>query len=296
MSRKIYGVTVGTGFKPEAFVEKTGHAEQIEKNKKAISKLQEDVNDIKENGTGESGEDGFSPIATVTKTSTGARISIQDAKGTTTADIYHGDKGDKGDTGATGPQGPKGDTGSQGPKGDKGDTGNIGIHIGNEPPTDDSVGMWIDTDDDTSVKQNLLVVNISNGIRVIDGGLSYSRGIVEIRVINGVLWVIDSGVYNFTSTFTAKNNRTILEFDLPKELSNKIYNANGVYGTTGTVGYFPALAYENETYTTFNCQSYLKRSAIGEDKDTYQLVYTGVSTVKGGGLCGFHLKMPLLLV
>ena len=50
------------------------------------------------------------------------------------------------------------------------------------------------------------------------------------------------------------------------------------------------------TYTTFNCQSYLKRYAIGEDADTFQLVYTGLSAVNGGGLCGFHSKMPLLLI
>lgn len=138
--------------------------------------------------------------------------------------------------------------------------------------------------------------NISNGIRVIDKGLSYSRGVVEVRQIGNILWIIDSGVYNFTSGFATAKNRTVLEFDLPKELSNKIHNVNGVYGTTGTISYFPALAYENVTYTTFNCQSYLKRSVIGEDYDTFQLVYTGLSAVSGGGLCGFHLKMPMFLI
>lgn len=45
--------------------------------------------------------DGFSPIATVTETDTGATISITDVNGTTTADVLNGEKGDKGDTGAS---------------------------------------------------------------------------------------------------------------------------------------------------------------------------------------------------
>lgn len=141
-----------------------------------------------------------------------------------------------------------------------------------------------------------LICKINNGISVIDTGLTYTRGVVEVRKTGSILWVIDSGVYNFTANFTQANNRTVLQFDLPKWLSNKLPNVNGVYGGTGTIGYFPALAYENVTYTTFNCQSYLKRSAIGDDYDTFQLVYTGLSAVSGGGLCGFHSKMPLLLV
>lgn len=142
----------------------------------------------------------------------------------------------------------------------------------------------------------VLICKINNGISVIDAGLTYSRGMVEIRKTGSILWVIDSGVYNFTADFEQTNNRTVLQFDLPKWLSNKIPNVNGVYGGTGTIGYFPALAYENVTYTTFNCQSYLKRYAVGTDADTFQLVYTGLNAVSGGGLCGFHLKMPILLI
>ena len=66
---------------------------------------------------GSGGEDGFSPIAAVTQTDTGAVISITDAKGTTTATIANGAKGEKGDTGVQGPQGQKGDTGATGPQG-----------------------------------------------------------------------------------------------------------------------------------------------------------------------------------
>lgn len=89
---------------------------------------------------GGSGADGFSPIARVVQTPTGATITITDKTGTTTAEIANGAKGD---TGATGPQGPKGDTGEKGAdgtmtfadlteeqkaslKGDKGDTGATG--------------------------------------------------------------------------------------------------------------------------------------------------------------------------
>lgn len=168
----------------------------------------------------------------------------------------------------------------------------------NTPPDDaPENSLWIDTDEDmVSEPLSGVMASIDNGISVIDTGLTYTRGIVEVRRMGDILWIIDSGVYNFTANFAAANNRTVLEFSLPKDLSSKLPNVNGVYGTTGTIGYFPALAYENVTYTTFNCQSYLKRSAVGDDKDTFQLVYTGLSAISGGGLCGFHLKMPLILV
>lgn len=59
---------------------------------------------------GPAGSDGFSPIATVTQTETGATISIQDKSGTTSATITNGAKGDKGDPGPQGEQGPAGYT------------------------------------------------------------------------------------------------------------------------------------------------------------------------------------------
>ena len=91
---------------------------------------------IAESGGGSGGADGFSPIANVKQTSTGAVITITDKTGTTTATVTNGKdgqngkdgepgaKGEKGDKGDTGPEGPHGD---QGPKGDKGDTGSQGI-------------------------------------------------------------------------------------------------------------------------------------------------------------------------
>ena len=63
---------------------------------------------------GQDGADGFSPVATVTQTSSGATITITDKNGTTTADVAKGVKGDKGDTGDTGPQGATGPSGADG--------------------------------------------------------------------------------------------------------------------------------------------------------------------------------------
>jgi hypothetical protein len=137
---------------------------------------------------------------------------------------------------------------------------------------------------------------VNTDISVIDTGLTYARGLLMVKVVGSTLWVIDSGVYNFTDSFKTSKNRTVLQFTLPKSISDKLPNTNGVYGGTGTISYFPALAYENVTYTTFNCQSYLKRSKIGETEDTFQVVYTGLNAISGGGLCGFHLRMQLLLV
>ena len=54
---------------------------------------------------GPAGSDGFSPIATVTQTDTGATISIQDATGTTTATITNGQDGANGVTGPAGADG-----------------------------------------------------------------------------------------------------------------------------------------------------------------------------------------------
>ena len=219
-----------------------------------------------------------------------------------------GEKGDKGDpftyedftaeqlAALTGPEGPKGDSYNLTDE-DRREISEMITYVQDEEPENAPEGsIWVDEDAESDFVPQNVIAKINDGISVIDTGLTYSRGVVEIRKIGSILWIIDSGVYNFTSSFAAAKNRTVLQFELPKALSNRLPNVNGVYGGTGTIGYFPALAYENVTYTTFNCQSYLKRSAIGTESDTYQLVYTGLSAVNGGGLCGFHLKMPLILI
>ena len=100
---------------------------------------------------GKDGKDGISPAVTVTKTETGATISVTDATGTTTAELHNGEKGDKGDTGSRGAagksayeialqngftgteadwlaslKGQKGDTGAPGAKGEPGEKGDRG--------------------------------------------------------------------------------------------------------------------------------------------------------------------------
>lgn len=98
-------------------------------------------------GSGAAGIDGFSPIASVTQTDSGAVISITDKGGTTTATITNGkdgadgqpgkdgadgaagekgDKGEKGDPGEPGEKGEPGIQGIPGEKGEKGDTGATG--------------------------------------------------------------------------------------------------------------------------------------------------------------------------
>lgn len=76
---------------------------------------------------GPAGADGFSPIATVTQTETGATISIQDKSGTTTATITNGQDGAPGPQGIQGPQGETGPQGEQGPAGADGHTPQRGV-------------------------------------------------------------------------------------------------------------------------------------------------------------------------
>ena len=69
MSRKIYGRPIATPINPEKFG----------------------------SGGSGSGEDGFSPIATVTQTAGGALIEITDKTGKTTATITNGKDGNPGE-------------------------------------------------------------------------------------------------------------------------------------------------------------------------------------------------------
>ena len=102
---------------------------------------------------GPAGQDGFSPIATVTQTEDGATISIQDANGTTTAKVSNGapgrqgDPGPQGEPGKDGAPGKDGQDGAPGPAGkdgEKGETGDSGVYIGQTEPTDPDVNVWID--------------------------------------------------------------------------------------------------------------------------------------------------------
>lgn len=71
----------------------------------AKNSLVEAINELYNRGSsggndpGQDGEDGFSPIATVTQTAEGATISITDKNGTTTATVTNGKDGEDGDPG-----------------------------------------------------------------------------------------------------------------------------------------------------------------------------------------------------
>lgn len=74
-------------------------------------------------------EDGVSPTASVAKVGTISTLTVTDGSGTTTAQIVDGYTPVKGVDYVDGEQGPKGDTGAtgpQGPQGLKGDTGSTG--------------------------------------------------------------------------------------------------------------------------------------------------------------------------
>lgn len=218
---------------------------------------------------------------------------IQGIRGERGEQGLKGDKGDRGEQGSQGVPGVKGETGARGADGKDGKTPEKGVDYF----TNDDKAEMVEETKNAVLQLVLEPSYINTDIRIADKGLTYIRGIRAVKIIGSILWVVDSGVYNITDDFKTAANHTVYEFTLPKEISNLIPNVNGAYGTTGTLGYFPALAYENTTYTTFNCQSYLKRSAVGETEDTFQIVYTGLNAIKAGsGLCGFHLRMPVLLV
>ena len=60
------------------------------------------------------GQDGFSPIATVTKSGDTSKFTVTDKNGTTEVDIKDGKQGPQGRQGEIGPQGPKGESGADG--------------------------------------------------------------------------------------------------------------------------------------------------------------------------------------
>lgn len=67
------------------------------------------------------GNDGFSPIITVSAIAGGNRITIQDIKGEKYLDVLNGAVGPAGAAGEKGDPGEKGDTGERGPAGPQGE-------------------------------------------------------------------------------------------------------------------------------------------------------------------------------
>ena len=72
-------------------VSKSGTVSTVSITKKDGTEKSVNINDGQQGPQGVQGEDGFSPIATVTPTQTGALISITDKNGTTTTEIKDGD-------------------------------------------------------------------------------------------------------------------------------------------------------------------------------------------------------------
>lgn len=89
---------------------------------------QEDTGVKAGGGSGGGGADGFSPVAKVTQTDSGATITITDKNGTTTATVTNGKDGAKGDPGEKGEQGIQGDKGDTGPQGIPGTAAQVRIN------------------------------------------------------------------------------------------------------------------------------------------------------------------------
>lgn len=120
-----------------------------------------DLNQLKgDPGTnGTNGEDGFSPSASVTQTSTGATITITDKKGTTTANVKNGVDGS---TGPAGPEGPKGQTGETGPAGAPGAAAGFGT-VDATATTGTTAGASVTTDGPDTAKNMHFAFTIPTG-------------------------------------------------------------------------------------------------------------------------------------
>lgn len=171
---------------------------------------------------GEKGDDGFSPLATITSTATGATITITDAEGTTTADITNGIDGQDGDaatievgtvtTGAAGTSATVVNSGTSSaavfdftiPRGDKGETGETGNGISSITQTGTS-GL-VDTYTIYYTNGNDTTFDVTNGQ---DGTDGYSPTATVTQSDNIT-----------TITITDKNGTTTESIDLSGIISD----------------------------------------------------------------------------
>lgn len=178
---------------------------------------------------GPAGQDGFSPIATVTQTEDGATISIQDVNGTTTAKVSNGAPGRQGDPGPQGPQGPqgpkgeKGDTGAQGPQGiqgEQGEQGEVGprgpngVYVGTTEPEDPEIQVWIDPNGEPSYP----IATVDNP------GMVKPDGTTITITEDGTITAIDGG-----GGTPGEKEVLILDTDLPMNDGVNLTNLRKIY-------------------------------------------------------------------
>lgn len=191
-------------------------------------------------GSGEAGADGFSPVANVTQTASGAVISITDKSGTTTATIVNGkdgadgkdgakgdkgDPGEKGETGAPGADGAKGDKGDpgeqgiqgiQGEKGEKGDTGAPGKDGSNGKDGVSATHSW-----------NGTTLTITSASGTSSANLKGEKGDTGDTGASGTSVTVKS-----VSESTADGGSNVVTFSDGKTITIK----NGSKGSTGATG------------------------------------------------------------
>jgi hypothetical protein len=253
---KIYGIPVVTPFNPEKMGSVSAEQlAQIEDNKGNISALKEDLDALEDThimqidalnnamqihdqiltdhttqiaalqnggGNGEPGADGFSPIANVDQTASGAVISITDKNGTTTATIVNGKDGADGKDGKDGAQGNPGKDGTDGKDGSNGKDGVSATHSWN------GTTLTITSASGTS-SANLKGEKGDKGDKGDQGtqGEKGDKGDTGANGANGTSVTVSN-----VSESTASGGTNVVTFSDGKKVNIK----NGINGTNGTNG------------------------------------------------------------
>lgn len=161
-------------------------------------------------GGGGGGHDGFSPIATVTKSGDTATITITDKNGTTTATV------------------------SDGQDGQDGQDGNPGVYIGSTAPVDPFAQVWIDTSDTSGDGD---VVTVTGANPVINGvaNTMYICGEVSTITINPPASGIIDVIFSSGSTVAVLTlPQTVKMPDDFEVEANKTYEIN-IFNNLGAV-------------------------------------------------------------
>lgn len=182
-------------------------------------------------GGGGSGEDGFSPVANVQQTDSGAVITITDKTGTTTARITNGVDGQDGSS---------------------------GVHVGAGLPEDPEVNVWIDPDGGEYLP--VASPDTLGGVKVGDG----------LQMTGDVLSVVPEGVYELIETITLTEAATIERTQEPDgtpysfdALWVHIRVPAGAQVTAGSVLFYKVGAYGADQWFAHRWMSQVDRSEIG---------------------------------